>query len=53
MIPITALSPRPGPGKPWIRCKWRQEILLKEACLIALADLGYGVLGTAMGGAEA
>lgn len=28
--------------------KWREEILLKEARLIALADLGYGVLDTAM-----
>ncbi len=28
--------------------KWREEILLKEARLIALADLGYGVLETAM-----
>jgi hypothetical protein len=28
--------------------KWRQEILLQEAQLIALADLGYGVLDTAM-----
>jgi hypothetical protein len=28
--------------------KWREEILLKEAQLIALADLGYGVLDTAM-----
>ena len=28
--------------------KWREEILLKEAHLIALADLGYGVLDTAM-----
>jgi len=27
---------------------WREEILLKEARLIALADLGYGVLDTAM-----
>ena len=28
--------------------KWREGILLKEAQLIALADLGYGVLDTAM-----
>jgi type I restriction-modification system DNA methylase subunit len=28
--------------------KWREEILLKEAQLIALVDLGYGVLDTAM-----
>ena len=28
--------------------KWREEILLKEAHLIAVADLGYGVLDTAM-----
>ncbi len=28
--------------------KWREEILLKEAQLISLADLGYGVLDTAM-----
>ncbi len=28
--------------------RWREEILLKEAQLIALADLGYGVLDTAM-----
>jgi hypothetical protein len=28
--------------------KWREEILLKEAQLIAMADLGYGVLDTAM-----
>jgi type I restriction-modification system DNA methylase subunit len=28
--------------------KWREEILLKETQLIALADLGYGVLDTAM-----
>jgi hypothetical protein len=28
--------------------KWREEILLKETKLIALADLGYGVLDTAM-----
>lgn len=28
--------------------KWREEILLKEARLVALADLGYGVLDTAM-----
>jgi len=28
--------------------KWREEILLKEATLIAMADLGYGVLDTAM-----
>ena len=28
--------------------KWREEILLQEARLIALADLGYGVLDTAM-----
>jgi hypothetical protein len=28
--------------------KWREEILLKEARLIALADLGYAVLDTAM-----
>jgi len=28
--------------------KWREETLLKEARLIALADLGYGVLETAM-----
>ena len=28
--------------------KWREEILLKEARLIAMADLGYGVLDTAM-----
>ncbi len=28
--------------------KWREEILLKETHLIALADLGYGVLDTAM-----
>lgn len=27
---------------------WREEILLKEAQMIALADLGYGVLDTAM-----
>ena len=27
---------------------WREQILLKEAQLIALADLGYGVLDTAM-----
>lgn len=28
--------------------KWREEIMLREAQLIALADLGYGVLDTAM-----
>lgn len=28
--------------------KWREEILLQEAQVIALADLGYGVLDTAM-----
>lgn len=28
--------------------KWREEILLKEAHVVALADLGYGVLDTAM-----
>lgn len=28
--------------------KWREEILLQEAQLIALADLGYGVPDTAM-----
>jgi hypothetical protein len=28
--------------------KWREEILLKEARLVALTDLGYGVLDTAM-----
>lgn len=28
--------------------QWREEILLKEAQVIALADLGYGVLDTAM-----
>ncbi len=28
--------------------KWREEILLREARLVALADLGYGVLDTAM-----
>ncbi len=28
--------------------RWREEILLREAHLIALADLGYGVLDTAM-----
>jgi hypothetical protein len=28
--------------------KWREEILLKEAQLIVLADLGFGVLDTAM-----
>jgi hypothetical protein len=28
--------------------KWREEILLKVAQVIALADLGYGVLDTAM-----
>ncbi len=28
--------------------KWREQILLKEAQVIALADLGYGVLDTAM-----
>jgi 23S rRNA G2069 N7-methylase RlmK/C1962 C5-methylase RlmI len=28
--------------------KWREEILLQEAKLVALADLGYGVLDTAM-----
>jgi hypothetical protein len=28
--------------------KWREEILLREAQIIALADLGYGVLDTAM-----
>jgi hypothetical protein len=28
--------------------KWREEILLQEARLITLADLGYGVLDTAM-----
>lgn len=28
--------------------KWREEILLKEAHLITMADLGYGVLDTAM-----
>jgi len=28
--------------------QWREEILLQEAQLIALADLGYGVLDTAM-----
>jgi hypothetical protein len=27
---------------------WREEILLKEAQVIAMADLGYGVLDTAM-----
>jgi len=28
--------------------QWREEILLKEARVVALADLGYGVLDTAM-----
>ena len=28
--------------------KWREEILLKECQLFAMADLGYGVLDTAM-----
>jgi len=28
--------------------KWREEILLQEAHLVTLADLGYGVLDTAM-----
>ena len=28
--------------------KWREEILLQEARLITMADLGYGVLDTAM-----
>ena len=28
--------------------KWRDEILLKECNLIVFADLGYGVLDTAM-----
>jgi hypothetical protein len=28
--------------------KWREEILLQEAQLITMADLGYGVLDTAM-----
>ena len=28
--------------------KWREEILLNEARLVAMADLGYGVLDTAM-----
>ncbi|MDI9546669.1 MAG: SAM-dependent methyltransferase [Chloroflexota bacterium] len=28
--------------------KWREEILLQECRMIALADLGYGVLDTAM-----
>jgi hypothetical protein len=28
--------------------KWREEVLLGEGTLIALADLGYGVLDTAM-----
>lgn len=28
--------------------QWREEILLKECRLVALADLGYGVLDTAM-----
>jgi hypothetical protein len=28
--------------------KWREEILLKECQMIAMADLGYGVLDTAM-----
>ena len=28
--------------------KWREDVLLKEAHLIAVADLGYGVLDTAM-----
>lgn len=28
--------------------KWREEVLLSEAQLIALADLGYGVLDSAM-----
>jgi len=28
--------------------KWREEVLLKEAHLVAVADLGYGVLDTAM-----
>ncbi|MGQ9910594.1 MAG: Eco57I restriction-modification methylase domain-containing protein [Candidatus Flexifilum sp.] len=28
--------------------KWREEILLREANFIAMADLGYGVLDTAM-----
>jgi hypothetical protein len=28
--------------------KWREEILLKEAQVISMADLGYGVLDTAM-----
>jgi hypothetical protein len=27
---------------------WREEILLKETQVIAVADLGYGVLDTAM-----
>ncbi len=28
--------------------RWREEILMKEGRLVALADLGYGVLDTAM-----
>ena len=28
--------------------KWREEILLNEARLTTMADLGYGVLDTAM-----
>jgi len=28
--------------------KWREEVLLKEAHLVTVADLGYGVLDTAM-----
>jgi hypothetical protein len=28
--------------------QWREEILLKEAQVVAMADLGYGVLDTAM-----
>ena len=28
--------------------KWREEILLSEARMVALTDLGYGVLDTAM-----
>jgi len=28
--------------------KWREEILLKEAPPVVFADLGYGVLGSAM-----
>ena len=35
-------------SSPLVFQAWREEILLKEARVITLADLGYGVLDTAM-----